>query len=218
MLRTPQLFPVEELARVLHAERQGPIRSAPYFLDEKYTTSGGYCSRVEVRPFPRLSPPKTRPLEVSAERCLTAQRAPESCFHLPAHHSAYIVGSIGGALYSAMVVGEMYWRHLAPPRTALHVVRDWVLDIGVKSRPRRRGVFDSDFAHFWPAGALRGDGTCFFFAHFAKLHSARLGSRWPRVGMSEYSRPTPNVIDLFPGELDNTPQANAGGRPPLNTY
>ena len=202
--RPPRLFAVEELARVLNASRRDPILFAPYFLDENYRTSDGYFAREELRDFLQLTNPNTRPLEVSAELCVTAQRAVESCFHLPAQHSADIVVSIGGALDSAILVGEMYWYHLVPPRSALHVVRDWVLDIGVKSRSHRRGVFDSDFTHFGSAVALRCDGTCVCFAHFAKLNSSALRSRWPIVGMADYTRPTPNSTDLLSAEFNNT--------------
>lgn len=66
------------------------------------------------------------------------------------------------------------------------------------------GVFDSDFARFGPSNALRRDGTCVCFAHFAKLRSARLGSRRSLAGMAEYTRPTPNSTDLVPVELDDT--------------
>lgn len=124
-LREPHLFPVGELARVLNAAGKGPMISAPYFIGGEYRTSDGYISRSELRPSPRLLRPDARPLDVSAELCLTSQRASETCVHLPAHRSADIVVPIGGTLGSAMVFGEMYWRHLAPPRSALHVVRDW---------------------------------------------------------------------------------------------
>ena len=93
--------------RVLNAARQGQILSAPYFIGGKYRTSYGYCSRAELMHVIRLCPPNTRPLEVSAALCVTAQRAAEYPPHLPVQNSADIVGSIGGELNSAMVVGEM---------------------------------------------------------------------------------------------------------------
>ena len=193
---TNSLCPPAEFARTLSEIRRSPEDFARYFLDSYYRNREGRGAREELLRFLPTKRGVAGGIVESEPLCRTAEDAAIALKYGPVRHSVDLENAIRAACPDAEVVGEMYWHHIVPPRSALQVIRDWVLDIGVPSRTHRHGVFDAEFSHVGTAIQVRGDGSFVCVAHFARLPMGDLLRSWPRVGMVGRGASSASIIAL----------------------
>ena len=163
------ICPPSEFAHTLSDVRRSPDALSRYFLDPGYKRYDGSVAREELSLFLRSARGFDGDLIVSPALCRTAGDAAIALLSGPVRHSRDLEGAIKSAAPQPTCVGEMYWHRLVPPRSALQVIRDWLLDIGVPTRPHRLGVFDSDFSHVGTAIKARFGGACIIVAHVARI-------------------------------------------------
>ena len=83
-------------------------------------------------------------------------------------------------------VAEMFWFPDTAPASAMHIVRDFPLDIGVPDRSHRAGTFDSDFSNFGLYMARRVGGLYVLYAYFSGIDISC--NRWVPRGVSAGAR------------------------------
>ena len=174
-----------DLRLALNSLRERPSDFVTYFCDPSHRRYDGDVCRGELKRYLLREVESRPPLQHPVELCCTAQLAARRVNQRPIRHTDDLAEVINSAHPNATLAGEMYWVNSRPPVSAAQVLRDLALDVGVPSRPHRKGLFDPDFTHVGSHIRVLSGGDCALFIHFARIRDPQIELPSPVVGMQK---------------------------------